>query len=96
MNSVFANYQLDGVQLDFQDPTLLANSNIESAFQPQSSCMTCHATASITKNGAYFNIVDKSGGNIGYYTGAPPSLSGYTQLDFVWSMKRASRKTNCP
>jgi len=97
INSVFANYQLDGVQLDFQDPTLLANSHIESAFQSQSSCMTCHATASITKDGKYFNIVDKSGGNIGYYTGTPPSLSGYTQLDFVWSMKRASRKNNnCP
>ncbi|MCI0487222.1 MAG: hypothetical protein L0229_11550 [Blastocatellia bacterium] len=96
MGSIFANYQLDGVQLDFQDPTLLANSNIESAFQSQSSCITCHALASIKPNGAYFNIVDRQGGNIGYYTGTPPSTTGYTSLDFVWSMKRASRKTNCP
>ena len=94
--SIFANYQLDGVQLDFQDPTLLANSNIESAFQSQSSCITCHALASIKPNGAYFNIVNSQGGNIGYYTGTPPDMAGYTPLDFVWSMKRASRKTNCP
>ena len=97
MGSIFANYQLDGVQLDFQDPTLLANSNIESAFQQQSSCMTCHALASITPQGRYFNIVNKSGGNVGYYTGTPPSMTGYTSLDFVWSMKRASRKSKtCP
>jgi len=95
LKSVFANYQLDGVQLSFQDPTLLANSNIESAFQSQSSCSTCHATASITQNGKYFNIVNNSGGNVSYYTGTPPSLTGYTTLDFVWSLKRASRKTDC-
>jgi hypothetical protein len=92
MGSVFANYQLDGVQMDFQDPTLLANSNIETAFQPQSSCMTCHKLASIKPNGAYFNIVNKQGGNLGYYTGNPPDMTGFTQLDYVWSMKRASRK----
>ena len=97
MGSIFANYQLDGVQVGFQDPLLLANSNIESAFQPQSSCITCHALASITPRGKYFNIVNSSGGNVGYYTGTPPSMTGYTSLDFVWSMKRASRKsTNCP
>ena len=96
VGSIFANYQLDGVQLEFQDPSLLANSNIESAFQSQSSCMTCHALASITPKGAYFNIVNSQGGNIGYYTGTPPSTTGYTSLDFVWSMKRASRKTDCP
>jgi hypothetical protein len=63
MGSIFANDQLDGVQLGFSDPTLLANSNIESAFQQQSSCITCHALASISARGAYFNIVNKSGGN---------------------------------
>jgi hypothetical protein len=92
LGSVFANYQLDGVQMDFNDPTLLANSNIESAFQSQSSCMTCHALATIKPNGARFNLVNNQGGNVGYYTGNPPDLSGYTSLDFVWSMKRASRK----
>ncbi len=35
-------------------PTLLANSTIESAFQTQSSCITCHALASIKPNGELF------------------------------------------
>jgi hypothetical protein len=92
--SVFANYQLDGVQMAFNDPTLLANSTIESAFQKESSCMTCHALSSIKANGAYFNLVNNQGGNVAYYTGNPPDLSGWTSLDFVWSLKRASRKNN--
>ena len=94
--SVFANYQLDGVQLKFDDPTLLANSTIETAFQKESSCMTCHALSSIKPNGAYFNIVNKQGGNVAYYTGQPPNMAGWTLLDFVWSLKRASRRNNNP
>lgn len=97
--SVFANYQLDGVQLEFNDPTLLANSTIESAFQKESSCMTCHATAAIQSNGAYFNIVNNQGGNVGYYTGQPPAAVSnppWTTLDFVWSLRRASRRNNNP
>lgn len=94
--SVFANYQLDGVQLKFDDPTLLANSTIETAFQKESSCMTCHALSSIKPNGAYFNIVNNQGGNVAYYTGQPPNMAGWTLLDFVWSLKRASRRNNNP
>jgi hypothetical protein len=98
--SIFANYQLDGVQLDFNDatgkPILLANSNIESAFQSESSCMTCHATSSVKPNGEHFDFVDRSGGNVGYYVGNPPSLAGWTFLDYVWTMKRAYREGNCP
>jgi hypothetical protein len=94
--TVFASYQLDGVQLAFEDPKLLANSTIESAFQKESSCMTCHALASIKPNGAYFNIVNNQGGNVGYYTGQPPNMTGWTSLDFVWSLKRASRRNNNP
>lgn len=95
--SVFANYQLDGVQTTFTEPgnpgqpTLLANSTIESAFQTQSSCITCHHLASIKPDGTYFNLVNTQGGNVNYYTGNPPSQQGYTFLDFVWSMKRAHR-----
>lgn len=96
LGSVFANYQLDGVQMDFNDPTLLANSTIESQFQQTSSCMTCHATASINQKGAYFNIVNNQGGNVGYYTGNPPPLGGFTFLDYVWSLRRASRNNNTP
>lgn len=50
LGSIFANYQLIGTQSQFVDaagkPTLLANSQIESAFQQASSCVTCHSTAS--------------------------------------------------
>ncbi|HXU33045.1 MAG TPA: hypothetical protein VN851_20960 [Thermoanaerobaculia bacterium] len=98
--SVFANYQLDGVQTEFNvpgsnppQPTLLANSTIESAFQPQSSCITCHHLASIKPDGEYFNLTYTQGGNVNYYVGTPPPLGDYTFLDYVWSMKRAHRQT---
>jgi len=45
------NYRLRGTQIDFVDstgkPTVLANSQIEQGFQLSSSCITCHATATI-------------------------------------------------
>jgi hypothetical protein len=45
------NYRLRGTQIDFTDPigrpTILANSQIEEGFQETSSCITCHARASI-------------------------------------------------
>ena len=45
------NYRLRGVQIEFTDPkgepTMLANSQIESGFQTTSSCITCHARAAI-------------------------------------------------
>jgi len=96
--SVFANYQLDGVQTTFtgpdrsDQPTLLANSTIESAFQTQSSCITCHHLASIKPNGEYFNLAYTQNGNVNYYVGIPPDQSGYNFLDYVWSMKRAHRQ----
>jgi hypothetical protein len=96
--SVFAKYQLDGVQTTFtvpgnpSQPTLLANSTIESAFQTQSSCITCHHVASIKPNGEYFNFAFTQDGNVNYYVGTPPSLDGYNFLDYVWSMKRAHRE----
>jgi len=94
--SVFANYQLDGVQTEFLtpdgQPTLLANSTIESAFQTQSSCITCHDLASIKANGEYFNLAYTQDGNVHYYVGNPPSLAGYNFLDYVWSLKRAHRQ----
>ena len=96
--NVFANYQLDGVQTTFTEPgspsqpTLLANSTIESIFQQQSSCITCHSLASISAKGEYFNLAYTEGGNLNYYVGNPPSLAGYNFLDYVWSMKRASRQ----
>ena len=97
LGSIFAEYQLDGVQIQFTNtqgqPTLLANTNIESAFQTQSSCITCHALASIKPDGEFFNLVEDDGsGDLRYYVGDPPDVTaqGFTELDFVWSMKRAS------
>ncbi|MEO1092669.1 MAG: hypothetical protein AAFX81_18760 [Pseudomonadota bacterium] len=47
----WANYVLRGTQVDFTDglgnPTLLANSQPEQGFQHTSSCITCHARATI-------------------------------------------------
>jgi hypothetical protein len=103
--SVFANYQLDGIQTTFTEPasaatpTLLANSNIESAFQSQSSCITCHSTSSFKPDGTRFNIV-KPGPDVAYYTGTPPDTAaqGFTSMDFVWSLRRAQwqRNANTP
>lgn len=92
--SIFANYQLIGAQWQFEaggKPVLLANSQIESAFQLTSSCATCHATASYSAADGYFNLVKQQNGGITYYTGNPPTdkLKGYNSLDFVWSLKRA-------
>jgi hypothetical protein len=47
----WANYRLRGTQAEFANsigqPTLLANSQIEKGFQTSSSCITCHARATI-------------------------------------------------
>ena len=96
--SIFAEYRLNGVQWQFVDaddkPILLASSQIESAFQHSSSCITCHGTASYSVSEGYFSFVEESDGGLTYYTGNPPEkkLEGYNSLDFVWSLKRASRK----
>ena len=95
--SIFANYQLDGVQANFTQPLLLANSQIESAFQSNSSCISCHGVAAVNKSGAHFSMVKPDGGNLTYYTGdlgtpRPYVKEGYVSLDFVFSLKRAHRK----
>ena len=46
----WANYEMIGVQTSAgtaDKPILLANTQIESAFQTRSSCLTCHAIASV-------------------------------------------------
>lgn len=51
--TVWENYVLRGSQIDFVDstgrPTILANSQIEEGFEATSSCITCHARATIGK-----------------------------------------------
>lgn len=102
------NYRLRGVQIDFFDstgrPTLLANSQPERDFQATSSCITCHALASINGAGKRIYFFGGQGGAVGLPigwdedTGAPLGFRDengkmqFTQLDFVWSLFRASRK----
>jgi hypothetical protein len=91
------NYRLRGSQIDFVTsfgtPTVLANGQIEAPFQRRSSCITCHARATISRDGTQ---------DIGFFpplTGAPTSSEffdaqtgqrTFMQLDFVWSLRRAS------
>lgn len=85
-----AQYELIGVQSN-TTPTLLANSQLESAFQSQSSCFACHGTAAYSAKQGYFNFALKEQGGIVYPTAPLPATDfvGYHKLDFVWSLKRA-------
>ena len=63
------NYRLRGVQIDFFDSTgratLLANSQPEQGFQTTSSCITCHALASINGAGERIAFFDPEALNEG-------------------------------
>lgn len=88
-----SRYELIGTQLQ-TSPKLLANSQLESAFQSQSSCFACHGTAAYSKDDGYFNFAlggDAGQGGIVYPTDPVPAsdFKGYHKLDFVWSLKRA-------
>ncbi len=98
----YANYELVGTQIDFNQPTLLANSQIESHFQRASSCITCHAFASIATQdtGAFrLSFVDTREGNLSYYVGDIPQETleqieqkEFIPMDFVWSLRLAKRQ----
>lgn len=85
-----AQYELIGTQSQ-TNPTLLANSQLESAFQSQSSCFACHGTAAYSRAKGYFNFALNQQGGIVYPTAPlpPADFTGYHKLDFVWSLKRA-------
>jgi hypothetical protein len=97
-------YRLDGVQIDFTDSTgrhtILGNSEIETTFMRSSSCITCHAKATINASGDRLDFFTPDGeSNNGapdpawFYnlTTKPPTMK-YLQLDFVWSLMLAQRK----
>jgi hypothetical protein len=103
----WANYRLRGVQIDFFDSTgretRLANSQPERFFQTSSSCITCHALASINAAGERLEFFSPAGEGpvgrpMGWVNGAPAGfrdengVQQFTQLDFVWSLFRASSK----
>ena len=98
------NYRLRGTQIDFVDSrgnaTVLANSQPEADFQLTSSCITCHAKATIgaSQRLSVFKCFDASSGIVGdvgspnptWFQG-PGGAAKFTQLDFVWSLMRARR-----
>jgi hypothetical protein len=89
-NPTLSKYELIGVE--FQPVTqVLANSQLESAFQNTSSCLACHGTAAYSNDKGYYNFAMKQDGGIVYPTTPLPAsdFEGYKKLDFVWSLKRA-------
>jgi hypothetical protein len=87
------NYRLRGSQVDFITsmgmPTVLANSQLE-AIQ-NSSCMTCHAMASINGQGGNFGFQFIKGSPQPVWFQNSSGQRVFMQQDFVWSLTRASR-----
>jgi hypothetical protein len=91
-----AYYQLNGVQTEFSQ--LLANTQIETRFQRSSSCMSCHARASVsTGPRPRLDVFVMQAGNLVGPTGDPPTApfgpapDQFSALDYVWSMREAQR-----
>lgn len=92
------NYVLRGSQIDFIDSTgvatRLANSQPEAGFQLESSCITCHARASIGPDGERLRVFPAQVGppNPAWFRD-PATGVRMTQLDFVFSLERACPAT---
>lgn len=110
IGSVWQNYILRGSQIDFVtgfgSPTVLSNPVIENGFQ-NSSCMSCHARASVGprkvgSNGVpspFLNTLSTGDPTLGtpdpglFGAGPGQNSINYLQTDFVWSAPfRAQRK----
>ena len=97
------NYRLKGSQTDFTDATgratLLGNSITERGFVQTSSCMTCHAQASVDSSGLFPPLVgfdpnsQSTNGALNpqwfYNTNTNPWTPTYVPIDFVWGIVRA-------
>jgi hypothetical protein len=94
--SKWANYRLRGTQTSFVDPRgepiILGNSQIETELPDQSSCMGCHARATIgLRSSSNKTISHLPGGEDGNVRPPNPDLFGtansikFLQNDFVWS-----------
>lgn len=108
-NTKWQHYQLRGTQIDFIDifgqPTILANSQPERTFQTTSSCITCHARATIGSRQfpdeanrlEIFKPRTPAKPKLEGYVGSPDpewfandgTGKKYIHLDFVWSLFRA-------
>ena len=94
------NYRLKGTQVNFTGPTgaptLLGNSVTEKGFVPTSSCMTCHARATINPQQASLQAFQQNTPPVSYngvpdpawFTGADSQGSQflYYQTDFLWEL----------
>ena len=100
-NTKWKNYELVGVQTSAGTadyPVLLANTQIETAFQSRSSCLTCHAVANVAKQKPVNPADDLRKSFLQrdppvsppYYIGPPPPLGRFVSQDFVWSLRRAA------
>jgi hypothetical protein len=97
-------YALMDVQTEFVDPpvkpTLLSNTQMETYFQPQSSCITCHKVASIgtaqTPRLNFFPppLLNPYVGAIDFQAVANKQYPGvpFKEMDFVWSLRNAKSK----
>jgi len=108
MGDEWQSYRLTGSQVDFTDstgvPTLLGNSEIEGplGIMPTSSCITCHAKASVDGQGFRLNPFsddDQSDNgpvdpNWFWNMSASPRTMKYLQLDFIWSLSLARSRTH--
>jgi len=100
MGPEWMNYRLTGSQTEFVDatgrPVIIGNSEVEGPFIQTSSCISCHARATVNNNGNRLDIFVSPNplqGNVGvpdpswFYQ---PSNTGekrkFLQLDFVWSL----------
>jgi hypothetical protein len=100
INPEWTFYRLKGTQIDFTTPTgaptLLGNSVTEAGFVPTSSCMTCHARATINSQQSSLQVflqtqsLTSANGapDPAWYTSAdaqgPQTL--YAQTDFLWEL----------
>ena len=94
-NTKWANYRLRGTQVSFVDargsPVILGNPEIETEFPDQSSCMACHARATIGPLNASKKVSHLSGGEDANVQPPNPALFAnngsllFLQNDFVWS-----------
>jgi hypothetical protein len=105
MGSKWSNYRLSGTQIDFVDrtgnPTRLANELIEPIGSGPSSCMTCHAKATV---GGITRTTPPLGVKaiLPTFTDGVPVPSAYrdaqgrlqfVQTDFLWSMAFRAHST---
>jgi hypothetical protein len=99
-------YELMDVQTEFmttpQKPSLLSNTQMETYFQPNSSCITCHKLASIGNPQKpsqqlrlkLFYPLNPYVGDIDFNAVAAKQFPGesFKEMDFLWSLRNAQSK----